>query len=434
MRRRRFLQGSAAAAGAWFAPFAHAAPKRAAGRAPFDWDGPPVAVVGGRVLVGDGRTIEGGVVEFSGSRITKVGPGPATAGARIVDAKGKVVAPGFLAAQSQVGLVEIEAEEATKDLGRDDEHPVRAAYDVAEAVHAGSSLVPVTAVEGVTTTITVPRGGVLSGRGALLDMVAWDHRGIVGRRGVVMNGRLGRAYAGSRAATLALLRRTLEDARFYRANRRAFDRRALRDLAAHPADLDALAGVLAGRMPLALAADRASDILAAVDLAAAFRLRLVVVGGAQAWQVADVLAEAKVPVVLQPSHNLPTSIDRLGATMENAARLHAAGVAIGIAVLDEGHNVRNVTQEAGIAVAAGLPYDVAIAAISGGLARIYGVDDAWGTLAPGKVANVCVFPGDPLELGNWPEVVFVRGRAIPMETRQTRLRDRYLRQLREGAP
>ncbi|RMG99637.1 MAG: hypothetical protein D6705_02665 [Deltaproteobacteria bacterium] len=411
-----------------------AAPSRRRPRdLPFDWDGPRVAIVGGKVLVGDGTVVEGGTVELRGARIVRVGTGAPQAGADlVVDASGKVVTPGFIAAQSQVGLVEIEAERSTRDLGRDDEHPIRAAYDVAPAVHAGSSLVPVTAVEGVTTTVTVPRGGVIAGQGAVLDMVAWDHRGIVGRPRVVMVGSLGRAYAGSRAATLALVRRTLEDARFYLANRRAYDRRALRDLAAAPADLAALGPVLAGRMPLALSAHRASDILAAIELGRAFGLRVVVVGGAQAWQVADALAEAKVPVVLQPSHNLPGSIDHLGATMENAARLHAAGVEIGIAVLDEGHNVRNVTQEAGIAVAAGLPYDAAIRAMSGGLARIYGIDDAWGTLAEGKVANVAVWPDDPLELSSWPEAVFVHGRALPMESRQTRLRDRYLSRLRPG--
>ncbi len=434
IRRRTFLGAGLASAAAGLVPHTGlAAPrKRARKDAPFDWNGPTVAVVGGKVLVGDGRVLEGATVEFAGSRIVRVGPGAPSAGARVVDAKGKVVAPGFVAAQSQVGLVEIEAEAGTRDLSREAEHPIRAGYDVAPAVHAGSSLVPVTAVEGVTTTVTVPRGGVLSGLGAVLDMVAWDHRHIVGRPRVVLAGNLGRAYAGSRAATLALLERTFDDARFYLANRRAFDRRALRDLAAAPADLAALAPVLRGEIPVALAAHRASDILAAVDLAARRRLRLIVVGGAQAWQVADVLADAKVPVILQPSHNLPGSIDQLGATLENAARLHAAGVEIGIAVLDEGHNVRNVTQEAGVAVAAGLPHEAAIRAIAGGLAAIYGIDDAWGTLAPGKVANVVVWPDDPLELSSWPEAVFVRGRAVPMESRQTRLRDRYLRRILDG--
>jgi imidazolonepropionase-like amidohydrolase len=130
-------------------------------------------------------------------------------------------------------------------------------------------------------------------------------------------------------------------------------------------------------------------------------------------------------VVVQPSSNLPGSLDQLGARLDNAALLHEAGVRVGIAVLGEAHNVRNVTQEAGIAVANGLPPAVALSAVTLELARIYGMDAHYGSLAPGKVANLVVWDGDPFELSRWPTQVWVRGRAIPMRSRQTLLRDRY---------
>src|SRR5690606_7833988 len=122
------------------------------------------------------------------------------------------------------------------------------------------------------------------------------------------------------------------------------------------------------------------------------------IGAAQGWKVADALAEADVPVVVQPTANLPLGLDQLGARLDNAALLHAAGVRVGIAVLGEAHNVRNVTQEAGIAVAHGLPPEAALRAVTLELARIYGMDAHYGSLAPGKVANLVVWDGDPFEL------------------------------------
>jgi imidazolonepropionase-like amidohydrolase len=190
-------------------------------------------------------------------------------------------------------------------------------------------------------------------------------------------------------------------------------------------DLEALLPVLDGQLPLVMHADRASDLLALAELSRATRLRVVAVGATQGWKVADALAEAGVAVVVQPSSNLPGGFDMLDARLDNAALLHAAGVRVGIAVLGEAHNVRNVTQEAGIAVAHGLPPAAALAAITLELARIYGMDAHYGSIAVGKVANLVVWDGDPFELSRWPVQVWIRGRSIPMRSRQTLLRDRY---------
>jgi imidazolonepropionase-like amidohydrolase len=222
------------------------------------------------------------------------------------------------------------------------------------------------------------------------------------------------------------MRRVLDDAKFYAKNKRAHDRRAMRDLSAHPSDLEALGPVLARRIPLTIGANRASDILAALALAEDYRIRIAIQGGAEAWKVADALAKAKVTVMLTPSSNLPGSFDTLGSRLDNAALLAAAGVEVVIADMGEVHNIRNITQEAGIAVAYGLDREQALSALTLNVARVYGMDQRYGSIATGKVANLVVWPGDPFELSNMPDQVYIRGRAIPMVSRQTLLRDRYL--------
>jgi imidazolonepropionase-like amidohydrolase len=386
-------------------------------------------LVGADVHVGDGTVVSGGVVELRGARIVAVsGPERAAslpADAEVIDVAGKRITPGLVAAHTPLGLVEIDLEGSTVDAERVGADPIRAGFDASTAVNADSSLLPVNAIEGVTSAAVTPRGGLLAGQVAWIDLVAGDHQGIVARPRVAVAGQLGAAVAGSRAATLARLREVLDDARFYRDRRAAFERRQTRDVAAHRLDLEALLPVLDGQAPLVVQAERASDLLALAELSRQTKVRVVAVGATQGWKVADALAEAGVAVVVQPSSNLPGSLDQLGARLDNAALLHAAGVKVGIAVLGEAHNLRNVTQEAGLAVANGLPPAAALSAVTLELARIYGMDAHYGSIAAGKVANLVVWDGDPFELSRWPTAVWVRGESIPLRSRQTLLRDRY---------
>ena len=418
------------------APAARRSPPAAA-PLPFDAPGArTLALVGGTIEIGDGTRIEGGVVEISGTRIVRV-LGPEAAGSLAsdterLDVSGKIVTPGFIAAATPLGLTEIGAEQSSNDDARDDGELVRAAYDAAPAINAASVLLPVQAIDGITSAAVTPNGGLFSGQVAWIDLVAGDHRTIVARPRVAAMAHLGKAYAGSRAATLAKMREILDDARFHRTRADAFDRRQTRDLVAHRLDLEALQPVLAGQAPLVVSAHRASDILALVELARTYGMKVVLVGGAQAWQVADVLAEARIPVIVQPSQNLPGSFDTIGARFDNAALLHAAGVEVGIAVLGEAHNVRNVKQEAGIAVAHGLDRAAALRGVTLTLARAYGMDSSYGSLTEGKVANLVVWDADPFELSSVPSLVFIRGESIPLTSRQTLLRDRYRPRTRSG--
>jgi imidazolonepropionase-like amidohydrolase len=423
------------ALGGFATPTIHAAPAAstrapAAARAklPFDADGGGTTVlVGAKLLVGDGTVVENATIELRGARIVRVaaGGGAVPEGATRIDLAGKIVTPGLVAADTSLGLVEIDLETSTRDDSRAVVDPVRAGYDAASALHADSVLLQVEAIDGVTSAAVTPQGGLFAGRVAWIDLVAGDHRRLVAAEGVGMRASLGQIVDGSRAATLQRMREVLDDAAFYRTRRGAYDRRQSRDLAAHRLDLEALVPVLDRRTPFVVSAHRASDLLALVELAEELRLDVVAVGGTQAWQVADELARAKVPVLLQPSQNLPGSYDMIGARLDNAALLAAAGVDVGIAVLGESHNVRNVTQEAGIAIAHGLPREKALSAITLTIARAYGMDAHYGSIAAGKVANLVVWDGDPFELSQRPSAVWIRGKPITMRSRQTELRERY---------
>ncbi len=192
-----------------------------------------------------------------------------------------------------------------------------------------------------------------------------------------------------------------------------------------PTGREVLARYLAGGR-VAFSVDRATDIRQAIAFAQKHGARPVLVGGAQAWQVAGLLAQAKVPVILDPLVDLPDSFDQIGATLDNAARLHKAGVRVAFTNFNDGtHNARKVRQAAGVAVASGLPWDAALAALTANPAEIFGLGAEYGRIAPGYVADLVLWSGDPLEVTSVAEEVWIDGRAQPMRSRQTELRDRY---------
>jgi imidazolonepropionase-like amidohydrolase len=231
------------------------------------------------------------------------------------------------------------------------------------------------------------------------------------------------AAGGSRAAAWAWLLAAIDDAKRYP---RGFDDTHEGDILLRR-DAEALVPVVSGKIPLMVQVNRASDILQLISLKQREpKIRLMILGGAEGWRVAPQLAAAKVPVILNPLLNLPDSFEILGSTMENAGRLAAAGVTVAIADPNEAtHNTRFIQQLAGNAVANGLSWDTAFAAISRTPALMFGRSDL-GQLAAGATADVVVWDGDPLELMSSPDAVYIDGVATPMTSRQTELRDRYM--------
>lgn len=394
-----------------------------------------IAIEGGRVHTMAGAPIDGATILIRDGRIIEVGRGVSVpAGAQRIDARGKVVTPGLFESNTNLTLVEVGAVQGTRDFSMEqgegeDADFVSAAFNVADGINPNSIVIPVTRIGGVTTAVTRPEGGLISGQGAVVDLAGEAVRDLVARNPVGMFATLGersqRAGGGARAGATLRLRQVLDDARFYMRNRAAFNRGESRALAASRLDLEAMVPVLEGAIPLVIEAHRASDIRTALSIAEEYEIRLVLMGATEGWMLASEIARAGVPVIVKVLQNLPESFERLGARYDNAALLREAGVTVAITSSDT-HNARNIKQEAGNAVAYGLPYDEALRAITVVPAQIWGVADTHGTLEAGKVANVVVWDGDPLELLTSVEAVVVEGRQVPLISRQTELRDRYL--------
>ena len=309
-----------------------------------------------------------------------------------------------------------------------------ASFELADAINPRSTLIPINRIDGVTRAMVAPTSAYAEGSSPLLGLGTVIHLGDVDDYVVARNpalfvqlGESGAALShGARGNALLRLRETLEDALAYAADPAAYEAGDGRDFRPGRLDLQALVPVLEGKRLLVVRAHRASDIDAAVDLAQKFDLRIAITGGTEAWMVADRLAEARIPVILDPTDNLPASFESLGATMENAARLAAAEVTVAFKT-DETHTASNSRHLAGNAVAHGLPYEEALAAVTLNPARIYGLGDEVGSIEPGKAADVVVWDGDPLEVTTYADQVVIGGRVIPMVSRSTLLRDRYLK-------
>lgn len=392
-----------------------------------------VAITGARVVtLGPAGTIEDGTVVIQDGRIQAVGANVAVpSGARRIDGAGKVVTPGLMDSLDRLGLVEVGAIAGTRDA-RTESDTVTAAFDVIEAFNPRSILIPVNRVEGLTRAVVAPQpgGSLIAGQGALVHLGGPEGgpASYVVKPQVAMFGVLGEAGmeygGGSRAAALLRLREALADARDFAKNRQSYDQGERREYSLSRLDLEALQPVVRGEMPLVLGVNRASDIEAALRLAKAEKIKIMLAGATEAWIVADQIAAARVPVLITPIENLPGSFESAGATLENAARLHRAGVTFAF-MTGEAHNARNIRQHAGLAVANGLPWEVSLAAMTSVPARLWGISDHYGTLEAGKDADVVVWDGDPLEVTSFPEAVFIRGVQMPMDSRQLELRDRY---------
>ncbi|MDX1454114.1 MAG: amidohydrolase family protein [Gammaproteobacteria bacterium] len=396
-----------------------------------------IAIINGTVhTVSDAGVIEKGTVLIRDDRIIAVGADVAVPDdAVVIDANGRIVTPGLVEPASQLGLTEVGAVDGTNDWTSLDDR-FTASHAVADAINPRSSLIPIQRMEGVTRAVSVPAvsydgGQLISGRsaaislGSVSDFIVREHAGMHAAFGETA----AQLAGGSRGVAMLKLREALDDARDFARNRDAFMAADRYAYALSRLDLEALQPVLAGDMPFVVGVERASDIEAILRLAADYQLKLVISGGSEAWMVADQLAAANVPVIVDAYQNLPSSFESLGSTLENAARLHAAGVTVvfsaGAGTGPSGtHNARNITQYAGNAVAHGLDYDAALAAITANPAAIYGLSDV-GRLAAGYRADVVIWDGDPLEVTSFPDAVLIDGEMMPMTSRQQLLRDRY---------
>jgi imidazolonepropionase-like amidohydrolase len=389
-----------------------------------------VAITNGRVLPVSGPPIERGTVVIRAGKIVAVGPDVAVpAGARVVDATGKIVTPGWIESATQIGIVEIPSGAEGSDDQASTDKELSAAFNVVDSFNGDSTVIPVTRVEGITSAVVTPvgTGHAILGQGAMFALSGLQvPEGLV-KAPVAVFASLGEAGAasegGSRAAAMLRLREALQDALDFSRNRAAWNSAQRRAYARGRLDLEALVPVVRGELPLAINVNRASDLLAALRLSDEFHLKVILLGAAEGWRVATELAASKVPVVVKPLTDIP-SFDALGATLENPARLAKAGVTLILSSFDT-HNARNLRQEAGNAISYGLGRDLALRAVTLEPARAWGVADRLGSLEAGKDGDVVVWSGDPFELTTRAEHVFIGGREMPPDTRQKQLFEKY---------
>lgn len=388
-----------------------------------------IAITGATIYQRSDRKLEGATIVIRDGKIAEVGAGALVpAGATRIDGTGKVVTAGLIEAHTQLGLVEVDAEESAND-GRFGSQPteIHAAYRTVDAFNGRSVAIPVARTGGVTSAITGPSGGLVAGQAAWVSLADSAAPLAPVRAPAAMDMALGRGATvlGSRGQAVERLRELFDDVDAYRKNRASFERNASRPLIAQRLDLEALIPVLDGRELVAIRAAAEVDIRAALAIAAERKLRIAIVGGNEAWRVATELAAARVPVLLDPTDNLPSDLGALDVRDDNATLLAKAGVAVGISTLGSPSAARTIRQLAGIAVAQGLPWDKGLAAITEVPAQIYGGIAERGTLERGKIADVVVWSGDPLELTSRAETVIIGGVAQSLATHQSKLFDRY---------
>lgn len=389
-----------------------------------------VAIVGATVHTATGAPIADGTIVMQGGRIVAVGRDvDIPADARRIDGRGRVATPAFFNSATQLGLTEVSSISATNDAGVSD-GSLGAAFDVQYAVNANSLAIRQAESDGLGRAMTLPTssaGAPFAGSGALLrlgggPLVEHARLAMVAEVGGQSSARAG----GSRSAQWQLIRAALDEARALKPGAK---QKAPRDSAFRYDDLVALKAVVDRSLPLVIDADRESDIRQAIALAKDTGIRVILKGGLEAWRAAPELAAAKIPVVLDPTINLPLYFDETGVRADNAALLQQAGVLMAFTTEFSIYSTYNagfaLRQVAGLAVANGVSHEDALAAITRNPAEIWGVADRAGSLAPGHDADVILWDGDPFEPLTNVVAVFLGGREIGGDTRQRALRDRY---------
>lgn len=427
-----------------------------------------IAITGGTVALGDGSPpIQGATVVIRDGRILAAGPDVAIPrGAEVVDARGKWVTPGIVAGFSRLGLSEVDlsADGTTDDVARNG--PFSAAIDVAPAINPLTTTIPVNRADGVTRAIVAPSvaRNIFAGQGAVIDLGA-DMDPITARRRFqfVELGETGAGAAGgSRASAHVLFRNALREA----AELQRFavpvsssgvaeqgpDRdpvvrdpnesrlvgpnaRRSEDVLLTRFDAAALVPVLQGRQYLLIHVERASDILQVIRLKREFpSLKPVIVGGTEGWTVADQIAASGIPVIASAANDLPASFEMLAATWSNVGRMLSAGVKVSIGMIDDNDTrylfnerqyAANLVGLSQVPGATGVSWGEALAMITSAPAEAIGLGGQLGSLRNGRRADVVLWSGDPLEMTSAAEAVWIDGARQPLETRQTKLRDRY---------
>ena len=351
----------------------------------------------------------------------------------IIDAKEKIVTPGLIATDTEIGIVEIGALSVTRDDSAD---MYKIGFSIYDAFNPNSTLIPWNRSNGVTTSLTIPQNtsSPIGGMGSLF--VLDGKLNVTGVRDAAMVGQVGGSSSGSRSEHYAIIEDLLVMASSLSKKDLSSDSdiyeligewAVASAMELHPRDIKALFKIINDNVPLIMKSHRASDLLKLIEIKERFNLNMVIMGAQEAHLVKSELAEAGIPLIINPINNIPDSFDELASNIQMASRLEEAGIPIMFNV-SRSHNYHLIRQGAGVAVANGMSYGAAIKSLTSVPAGTFGMSDR-GTLEVGKIADLIIWDEDPLEPSAMPEYVFISGENMDLTTRATRLTDRYTKDL-----
>ncbi len=403
----------------------------------------PIALVGGTIHTVAGDVLTGAVVVFNNGKITAIGKNiPYPPGTEVIDVTGKHIYPGLIDGYSNLGLTEIGAVRATNDITETGRINPNVRAEV--AVNPESEHFPVTRANGITTAITAPEGGVISGTAAVINLDGWTWEDMTVKSGAALmvnwpNMTPNRAWwvteteeeqKKNRDRNLKELTQAFKDARAYWTAKKGATSKGK----SIPTDMrwEAMIPALEGKTPVLVMANNILQIQAAVAWAEDENIRIIIGGGYDAWRAADLLKAKNIPVLAGSILRNPTRRhEDYDLPFTLPAKLYAAGVQF--AIIGEGgaSNERNLPYHAAMASAYGLPKDIALKAITLFPAQVFGVDDRIGSIEVGKDANLIVTDGDPLEIATHVELEFIQGKKIDLTNRHAQLYEKYKEKYRQ---
>ena len=384
------------------------------------------------VTIFDGKTNNPyvGNVLIEDNKISRVSPSNMR-GDKVIDATGKILTPGIIATDTDIGIVEIGALSVTRD---DSSDLYQIGFSIYDAFNPNSVLIPWNRSNGITSAMTLPQNtdSPIGGLGSFF--VLDSNIEVSGIKDNVMIGRVGGSGSKSRSETFAVIEDLLE----FASSLNLKDMESYKDIAdliddspiaesmdLHPRDIKALYNLVNDDLPLIISANRASDLLKLIDLKLKYDLNLIIMGAQEAGLVADKIAKNNIPLIINPINNIPESFDELAANIELAAYLEKQGITL-MFNAPRSHNFHLIRQGAGVAVANGMSYAGALRALTSSPVEVFNLGDR-GEIVAGKVADLIIWDADPLEPSSMPEKVFINGKDIDLTSRMTRLTDRYIK-------
>lgn len=352
---------------------------------------------------------------------------------KVINADGKIVTPGFIAPDTEIGIVEIGSLSVTRD---DSPKIYNIGFSIFDAFNPNSTLIPWNRANGITSALSLPKtsSSPIGGLGSFFDLNS--DLNISGEKDMVMIGRVGGSSSKSRAETFALMEDILDlafsiDSKVIESDIEIIsfmnDMPIVNHLNLQVRDMKALYKLANNRLPLIIESNRASDILKLIKLKKKYNLNLIIMGAQEATLVSTQIAESKIPLIVNPINNIPNSFDELASNINASARLEQAGISL-MFNAPRDHNYHLIRQGAGVAVANGMSYGGAIKALTSNFSEAFGISSK-GVLKKGASADLIIWSSDPLEPSSIPEKVFINGVDSSLMTRSLRLQERYIKNL-----